>query len=390
MSECKKFKMDDSFSDFMDVQKALKEHYEEQTLKILVCGKTGCGKSSLLNTLLGCKLFKVGGPGDFDDSESAFEPVTQTVTSVCTKVQDVLLEVFDSPGLQDGTENDHEYLEDMYTKCKDAGLILYCVDMTTTRWTLQEVKATKLLTEKFGVDFWKKCIIVLTKANMVKPQNADTDDKTHSKRAYDNFARKIQKQLTSQGVSIDVAADIPIVAAGSEGDRHLPYVSKIISENSDNRCQDFLPELWVTCFERTSGRSRFNFLKVTAFSKRIKVNKDRLPRAQKELLEELERQYKEKEEMLKQTEARLNEKISQLTIEKQQEIEKIRKSIQDRFPENDKSMVVRQPPIEATDNVLEKMLAGATAGAAIGSFFGPVGTQIGAAVGAVASACSVM
>ena len=243
-----------------------------------------------------------------------------------------MLEIFDSPGLQDGTGRDDEYLDDMHTKCEDVDLILYCMDMTVTRWTPQEVKATKLLTEKFGEDFWKKSIVVLTKANMVKPPHTSGDDKAYCKRVYCNFVRQFQTQLTNQGVSPHIANSIPVVAAGSDRDRYLSYISKIASENAEHRLQDFLTELWVTCFERTSGNSRFNFLKVTDYSSRITVNKDRLPPAQKEMLEELERQYKEKEELLKQNEKRLNEKIMQLTIEKQQEIEEIRKQIQSQYP----------------------------------------------------------
>lgn len=389
------FQIDESVFDFLDLQKALHNHYDQKKLKILVCGKTGCGKSTLLNTILGRYLFEIGGPGNGDDDDYGFEPVTENVTSVCTTMQNILLEIFDSPGLQDGTGRDGEYLDDMHTKCKDVDLILYCVDMTIARWTPQEVKATKLLTEKFGEGFWTKSIVVLTKANMVKPPHTSGDDKAYCKRAYCNFVRKFQTQLTDQGVSPHIANGIPVVAAGSDRDRYLSYVSKIVSENAEHRLQDFLPELWVTCFERTSGNSRFNFLKVTDFSSRITVKKDCLPPDQKEMLEEFERQYKEKEELLKQHEKKLNEKIMQLTIEKQQEIEEIRKQIQSKYPPNKSQALVQQQPIDVTKNVLKKAAgatAGATAGAMIGSFFGPVGTAIGAAVGAVASAtaCSIM
>ena len=87
----------------------------QKKLKILVCGKTGCGKSTLLNTILGRYLFKIGGPGDGDD-DCGFKPVTQNVTSVCTTMQNVLLEIFDSSGLQDGTGRDDEYLDDMHIR----------------------------------------------------------------------------------------------------------------------------------------------------------------------------------------------------------------------------------------------------------------------------------
>ena len=87
--------------DFMDVKKALKDRYEDQPLKILVCGKTGVGKSTLLNTIIGQELFKIGGPSAI--SEFTCSTITQHVTPEYASMQNVLVEIFDSPGLQDGT-----------------------------------------------------------------------------------------------------------------------------------------------------------------------------------------------------------------------------------------------------------------------------------------------
>ena len=149
--------------------------------------------------------------------------------------------------------------------------------MTIVRWTPQEVKATKLLTEKFGTEFWKKAIMVLTKANMVKPPAANENEKAFCKRVYDSFERMFQGQLIDQGVHAEIANNIPEITAGSDRDRFVPYVSNFVSDTSGQEYQDFLPELWLTCFECMSGKSQFNFLKVTNYSKQIKINKDCLP-----------------------------------------------------------------------------------------------------------------
>lgn len=325
MCENEPMKIDEAMHNFMDIKEALKDHYKEQTLKFLVCGKTGTGKSSLLNTLLGRELFKIGGPGEIDDF--TFDAVTTEVTPVCTAIQNVLLEIFDSPGLQDGTENDEEYLDDMHKKCENVNLVLYCIDMTITRWASQDIKATSLLTKKFGAHFWKKAVLVLTKANMIKPRSSSDDDKEFCRRAYESFVHMFKTQLINQEVPEDIATKIPAVAAGSYGDRCLPYVSKAVSDDSEQKCKDFLPELWLTCFERMSGNSRFNFFKATDFSERIEVNKDHLPQEQKELVEKLEQEFKEKEKKLQENERRLNDRIAQLNIEKQREIERMRQRI---------------------------------------------------------------
>lgn len=329
MSEIEPMEIDEEVHEFMDVEKALKDLYEEKKLKILVCGKTGTGKSSLLNTLLGCELCKVGGPGEID--RFAFKAVTKYVTPVYASIQNALLEIFDSPGLQDGTEDDEDYLEDMHKKCENVNLVLYCIDMTTTRWTPQEVKATNLLTKKFGAEFWKKAVLVLTKANMVKPSSPGIEDKTFCKTVYDNFVRMFQAQLMKQNVPEDIASYIPAVAAGSYSDSYLPYVSKAVSDNAEQNCKNFLPELWLTCFERMSDTSRFNFLKVTDYSKRIEASRDHLQQEQKEYLEKMEQQFEAKEKKLQDNEKRLNQRIEQLNLEKRRKIEEMHQSIKRQY-----------------------------------------------------------
>ena len=134
--------------------------------KILVCGKTGVGKSSLVNSLVGYEAFEVGDPG-LDIGDGAFRPMTMQVKSVSIKVDGLIVQIWDSPGLQDGTDNDEAYLQDMYEKCKDVDLVLYCMEMTIPLWTDSEINAARLLTMKFGDTLWQKCVVVLTKANSI-------------------------------------------------------------------------------------------------------------------------------------------------------------------------------------------------------------------------------
>ena len=328
--------------DFIDVKQALMDHYKEQSLKILVCGKTGVGKSTLLNTLLGRELLKTGGPGSI--GEFTFKAVADNVIPVCTTIQNVLFEVYDSPGLQDGTENDEKYLECMHKACADVDLVLYCIDMTTARWTHQEIMATLLLTKKFGVEFWKKAILVLTKANTLKPKSAGVDEATYFKRAYDSFIRKFQTQLVQQEVPEDITSKIPTVAAGSNRDRYLPYVSKAVSDGTEERCRDFLAEIWLTCFEQMSQKSRFNFLKVTDYSKRIEVNREHLQPYQKAYIDDLERQFKIKEKELQDNVQKLNQRISQLNADKQREIERVCQSVQSQYAQSN-ARTIQQPQI---------------------------------------------
>lgn len=304
--------MDDSVHDFMDLAKAFND---EQHLKILVCGKTGTGKSSLINTMLGREICKTGGPGE--EPNFTFKASTCQVTSISTHMQNVTLEIFDTPAIQDATESLHDdkYSDDtLYKQCECADLVIYCVDMKETRWFPQDIKETKLLTQKFGISFWNKTVLVLTKANMTVQLNQGSENEgSFCKRVYDNFTQIFQSQLIKQGVPAQVVKKIPTVAAGSVRDKYLPYVSKAVSEGREEQgYKDFLPELWLTCFEQISGKPRNTFLKDINHSKRLDINKDRLPRAQKQLTERVEKEFKEKEESFKQNEVQLNAQIAQL------------------------------------------------------------------------------
>ena len=233
--------------------------------KVLVCGKTGVGKSSLVNSLVGYEAFEVGDPGlDIGEevNNDAFRPMTMQVKAASIKVDGLIVQIWDSPGLQDGTDNDETYLQDMYEKCKDVDLVLYCMEMTTSRWTVSEINATRLLTATFGDTFWQKCVVVLTKANSIwiPPGKRVISEKVYAKRLYGNIRERFSKQLVDQGILKELVQCIPFVAAGwinTSGpvnpERYLWYVSDKADASNLMEKIDFLPELWVTCFERVPG-----------------------------------------------------------------------------------------------------------------------------------------
>ena len=330
MCASKVIKVDQDVFEDMDLDKAFELFYEKKKLKILICGKTGTGKSTLLNTLLGHTVFETGGP-----ATKTVGPVTTEVKSVCTDIQDVLLEIFDSPGLQDCTDNDRKYLDDMRKKCKDFCLILYCIDMATVRWDDKDSKTIELLTLTFGQEMWKKAVLVLTKANMVKPATLGVDEHTHCKTTFETFEDQFKKQLTQLNVSKDVSANIPIVATGSERERHIPFVSKSFEKEDTKKNQDFLPILWVTCIEKLSGNDRHNFLQAGNFFNRLEVDRDSLSPEQRELFEEEQRKFEEERKAREEQNKKLQDEIARLKREK--EFEAKRQAIQKQYP-------VRQPP----------------------------------------------
>lgn len=300
--------MDKSLFDCMDLKQAFDSPVEEK-MKILVFGITGVGKSTLLNTLLGKEVFEVGGPGT-----KTLDAVTTAVTSVCTSIQGFHFEIFDSPGLQDGSDNDRKYLDDMHKECNDVNLVIYCIDMTITR-SDEDSKTVELFTETFGPDMWKKTILVLTKANMLRPATAGYDERSLCKNTFDTLEEKLKDKLTQLGVPKEVTTNIPAVAAGSDNERYIPYVSKKITGESTHRRQNFLLELWVTCFERLSSHCRNSFINETGFHRRLEVSKDCLPPEERELLEEEKRKNEEDKKAHEERQKALNEQKASLSIQ---------------------------------------------------------------------------
>ena len=336
-------------------------------LKFLVCGKTGVGKSSLINSFVGREVCKVNDPGCPNGS---FDPGTTNVSETLVKIGEITVTFYDSPGLQDCTNDEEKYLQDMYGKCKDVDLVLYCMEMTATRYTPADVQSIKLVGNTFGTEIWKRCVLVMTKANMVRESPKQESKRAYHQQLYKNFLQRFRMQLVEQGVPTHAAQSIPAVAAGyydskQEDERYVWYVSDKAEETEQP--VDYLTELWVTCFETVSGNSRLNFLKATI---RVKPESEEVQQCKRKI-DDRERQICKKfEEQLHK-----NEQQHRKELEKARIYSYVTSSPAPPSPPP-------SPPSPRPHPV--SMAAGAAIGGAVG---GPVGAVVGAAVGAV---CNLM
>ena len=237
---------------------------------ILVCGTTGVGKSSLINYLLGEDVCEVGDPGevDEDDADEAFDRKTVKVSKQEMIINGVSVTIFDSPGLQDGTADEPKYLADMLENCRDVDLVFYCHEMIATRWTPPEVYSVRLLTETFGNTFWDKAILVLTKANLVRPVKEVTKEEKkeyfRKMKVYKEtkFRTEVAKQVNCTQEHPNGIDNIPAVPAGSEAVQFL----------LDGK--HFIGNLWVTCLERLPSNQVELFMQATGSTSRIVSSDD--------------------------------------------------------------------------------------------------------------------
>ena len=232
-------------------------------LRILVTGKTGEGKSTLVNGILGEEV-AVEGAGSIR--------CTAKVEEFKRMIQDVPVTVFVSPGLQDNTGNEEAYLREMRETCQRLSLVLYCTKMTNTRLTDNDKHAMKKLTRAFGEEFWKYSILVLTFANqeLVSRRDERDEDTGPEPHFYDDEGWKILEKkrfegrlkiwqhnfyyflIKDIGVSEGIVRRIPVLPTG---DHKRTYKNREPLRLPDR--ENWFVEFWKACCLRVKEMGLF-------------------------------------------------------------------------------------------------------------------------------------
>ena len=75
--------------------------------------------------------------------------------------------LLDTLGLANGTGNGERYLRQILKKEDTVDLFLFCTDMTSRRFSDDDARTIRKLTETFGASLWEHALVVLTFANKV-------------------------------------------------------------------------------------------------------------------------------------------------------------------------------------------------------------------------------
>ena len=141
------------------------QHIENtaQYVKILFAGKAGAGKSSLINGLVGRTIAKEGAGAQPVTGVSALENPYEC--EIPTNHSLVRIRIWDSPGLQDGYQDDEIHLERLRVVLSQVDLLVYCINSNERFDNSAQIALRKFVSLK--PDIWSHTVIVLTQANLI-------------------------------------------------------------------------------------------------------------------------------------------------------------------------------------------------------------------------------
>ena len=228
------------------------------SLKILVAGKMGVGKSSLINSIYG---------GDLSKEDTCAASVTDEIVSFTTtvptpymhggregaeKVKDSTITVWDSVGFGDVfASNKDKTVEELVWVVEKAHVLLYCFDIRQ-RLTEDDARGIIEITRRTHPDIWRNTVFVLTFCNDLKPPpSSEMNPVKFFHRTFKSWQKQITKALKELArVPDEIVEEISIVAAGYRDIQPPGY-------------RNWYTTFWSAIFEKTRDDGQPLLLSIT-------------------------------------------------------------------------------------------------------------------------------
>ena len=235
----KKFEVPEVITDVARQMELMLEDYNE--MRILLVGKSGVGKSSFVNCLLQANTAPVG----------RVRPETNEVTeydlTYNTDAGDqVTIRVYDTPGFVTKKKENEKSIKEIRKKCEVVDVIFLCIRMDD-QLRAEDRQTIALLAKKFDDKFWKKCLIVFTRANMVKRmgQHTSESEKDYLKSVRDDLIADIRMVFQNAKVTLPLF----LLAGAPEFQAEGRKIPNIDSNCDHDESVDWLPLVAAEIFK---------------------------------------------------------------------------------------------------------------------------------------------